>query len=95
MIYTNWLGAAVLGSAMIASDGTELKSNEAVPLRRSLGGVASNQPAIPAKTCLTEAQCNKQRKKMGFKDEYYYVNTFHHHGCFHKNNKVCFVTLQS
>jgi len=51
---------------------------------RNLGSGSS----IPSKTCLTESQCNKQRIKMGIPDVHYYINNFHHHGCFEKNNKV-------
>eukprot|EP00571_Detonula_confervacea_P003344 CAMPEP_0172326074 /NCGR_PEP_ID=MMETSP1058-20130122/55537_1 /TAXON_ID=83371 /ORGANISM="Detonula confervacea, Strain CCMP 353" /LENGTH=348 /DNA_ID=CAMNT_0013042777 /DNA_START=42 /DNA_END=1084 /DNA_ORIENTATION=- len=90
MIYANLLGLSVLGSALTQSNGRNIKTHEAAP-KRELGTTSSyNEPSvgIPANTCLTETQCNMQRKKMGFDDERYYVDNYHHHGCFYKNSNA-------
>ena len=84
MIYMNWLRFAVLGSALIQSVG-KLQSRAAASDRKLTFSASSG---TPSDTCVSEDQCNEQRKKMGFEDKYYYDNHFPDYGCFYKNNKA-------
>ena len=102
MIYANWLRFAVIGSALIQSEGKLHPQPQAEVSDRKLAtsGVAIsrfNAPTnpssgIPGDTCLTEAHCNAKRQKLGIEDRFYYVsegpNVFPAYGCFRKNNKA-------
>ena len=37
------------------------------------GGSYGSDRFVPSKTCLTQAQCDEQRKREGFADDRYYV----------------------
>jgi len=102
MIYARWLGLAAVGSALSMSeaavrDRVQRPHDEGAALDndRSLSetdqskndaDADADSHNVPAKTCLTEAQCDAARKKMGIK--HLYVNAYHHHGCFRKNDKA-------
>ena len=101
MIYANWLGFAVIGSALIQSQGKRHPLAEASNLKLGMTSATSswrfNAPTnqssgIPGNTCLTEAHCNAKRQKLGIEDRFYYVsegpNVFPAYGCFRKNNKA-------
>ena len=91
MIYAKWLGLAVLSSALIQSEATSEQRHLGTSSSYNEHSAAIVSNDYPSNTCLTEAQCDKQRKKMGFVNERYFVSSdLHHHGCFYKNNNAFF-----
>ena len=83
MIYAHGLGLAVVGCAIIQSESKNVVINqEAKPFlhphadaERNLGYVNSDNTEntnIPFETCMTEAACDEQRRRLGF--IHYYVS---------------------
>eukprot|EP00578_Thalassiosira_sp_NH16_P006596 CAMPEP_0181107184 /NCGR_PEP_ID=MMETSP1071-20121207/16942_1 /TAXON_ID=35127 /ORGANISM="Thalassiosira sp., Strain NH16" /LENGTH=448 /DNA_ID=CAMNT_0023190665 /DNA_START=186 /DNA_END=1528 /DNA_ORIENTATION=+ len=57
---------------------------------KSAQNYKDNQSHIPSKTCLTMAQCDAKRHKMGIISEHFYVDDYGegHRGCFKKYDRV-------
>ena len=66
MIIANWLGLAVIGSALIKSEGKDPNQS---PQQRKL---YRNTNTV-SNACLTEYDCDKQREKLGYSKGQYHV----------------------
>ena len=87
MIYAHGLGLAALSSVIIQSQAKDIVANQEAELllirphedaERNLGSVNfqdnTGNSNIPSETCMTEAACKEQAKRLGFQDIHYYVS---------------------